>query len=197
VPGASPGDRLGRLVYDAVGVGRGYLDIGDTQMRIMTPALWRLTWAATLLCGSALGATAREIHVAMSGNDSGNGSPENPLLTIGKASEIAQPGDVITVHEGTYREWVKPVRGGTDDDHRITWRAAPGERAVVKGSERVGSWVRETNGVWRVELPNAFFGDYNPYALKKESASLLSNRGGCKVWASVMRVTYNGLQNRQ
>ncbi|MHC4400631.1 MAG: right-handed parallel beta-helix repeat-containing protein [Planctomycetota bacterium] len=98
-------------------------------------------------------ASAREIHVAKTGSDSGPGDQSSPYLTIGKAAEAAQPGDTVTVHAGTYREWVKPVRGGS-------------EEAVIKGSERISSWVREKEGVWKAELPNSFFGDYNPYALQ-------------------------------
>jgi hypothetical protein len=69
------------------------------------------------------------------------------------------------VHAGTYREWVKPARGGTGEDKRIIYRAAPGEEVVIKGSERISTWIGE-GGVWRVELPAAFFGGYNPYALQ-------------------------------
>jgi hypothetical protein len=72
----------------------------------------------------------------------------------------------MTVHTGTYREWVKPARGGTSGSKRIIYRAAPGEKAVIKGSERITSWKRQAGGVWKVELPNTFFGEYNPYALK-------------------------------
>ena len=141
------------------------LGFGDTRMTLTTPTIFRLACLATLLYASALCASAREIHVAKTGDDAGDGSQERPYLTIAKASEVAQPGDVITVHAGTYREWVKPVRGGTGEDNRITYRAAPGEEATIKGSERITSWTREGGGVWKVELPNAFFGDYNPYAL--------------------------------
>lgn len=109
--------------------------------------------------------TAREIHVATTGSDSGPGDQDNPYLTVNKAASAAQPGDTVTVHEGTYREWVKPVRGGTSEEKRIVFRAAPGEKVVIKGSERVTSWVSESDGVWKVELPNGFFGDHNPYAL--------------------------------
>jgi len=109
---------------------------------------------------------AREIHVAKTGSDSASGAQASPYLTIGKAAQVAQPGDTVTVHAGTYREWVKPVRGGTSEAKRITYRAAPGEQVFVKGSERITSWRPEGNGVWKVELPNSFFGDYNPYALQ-------------------------------
>ena len=135
-------------------------------MRLTAPAICRWTCLAMLLFSGALDASAREIHVAKTGDDSGSGSQERPYLTITKASEVAQPGDRVTVHAGTYREWVKPVRGGTGEDNRITYRAAPGETATIKGSERITSWTRERDGVWKVELPNSFFGEYNPYALK-------------------------------
>jgi hypothetical protein len=109
---------------------------------------------------------AREIHVAKTGSDSDFGSHTRPYLTINKAVSVAQRGDTVTIHSGTYREWVKPVRGGTGENKRIIYRAAPGEKVVIKGSERITSWTRQSDGVWKVELPNLFFGEYNPYALK-------------------------------
>jgi len=111
------------------------------------------------------GISAREIHVSKPGNDSAPGSEAQPYLTISKAASVAQPGDTVVVHAGTYREWVKPVRGGADDAKRITYRTAVGEEVLVKGSERITSWTLEAEGIWKVELPNSFFGDYNPYAL--------------------------------
>ena len=113
--------------------------------------------------GAEVGAS--EIYVAKTGSDSASGSHDNPYLTINKAASVAQPGDTIIVHAGTYREWVKPIRGGTDESKRITYRAAKGEEVIIKGSERITSWTREAGGVWKVELPKSFFGEYNPYAL--------------------------------
>lgn len=109
---------------------------------------------------------AREVHVSEAGRDSASGNHTRPYLTISKAASVAQPGDTIIVHAGTYREWVKPIHGGTDDSKRITYRTAPGEKVVIKGSERITSWTRQAGGVWKVELPNSFFGEYNPYALE-------------------------------
>ena len=110
-------------------------------------------------------ASAREIHVAKAGSDANPGSRESPYLTIGKAAEVTRPGDTVIVHGGTYREWVKPSRGGKDENSRITYRAAAGEEVLLKGSERIASWVDQSRGVWMVQLPQRFFGDYNPYAL--------------------------------
>ena len=111
-------------------------------------------------------ASGREIHVAKTGSDSGTGEGDSPYVTIGKAAAAARPGDTVTVCAGTYREWVKPARGGTSERRRITYRALPGDEVLIKGSERVTSWVHKEGGVWEVKLPNGFFGGYNPYALK-------------------------------
>lgn len=108
---------------------------------------------------------SREIHVSETGSDSAPGTEARPYRTINKAASVAQPGDTVIVCGGTYREWVKPPRGGTDEDNRITYRAAPGHFVFIKGSERITSWTDEGHGVWEVELPNSFFGEYNPYAL--------------------------------
>jgi hypothetical protein len=111
------------------------------------------------------GIRATEIHVRQTGSDSASGSADYPYLTINKAASVAQPGDTVIIHGGTYREWVKPVRGGTSESNRIRYRAAPGEEVLVKGSERVSTWTPEERGVWKVEVPNGLFADYNPYEL--------------------------------
>jgi len=116
--------------------------------------------ALTLVSATAW---AREFHVSVDGSDRNDGSRQRPLRTISAAARLAQPGDVITVHEGTYRERVTPPRGGLSDDERIVYRAAEGERVVIKGSEIVKGWERVRGDVWKVVLPNSFFGDSNPY----------------------------------
>jgi hypothetical protein len=108
--------------------------------------------------------SAKEFHVSKSGSDLYDGSILRPFLTITEASKHAFPGDLITVHEGTYREWINPLRGGESDSKRIVYRAAKGEIVKIKGSERINAWEKVENGVWRVIIPNTFFGDYNPYS---------------------------------
>ena len=114
------------------------------------------------LCLNA--AADREYHVAVTGNDTNDGSAAAPLRTISAAAALAQPGDTVTVHEGVYREWVNPPRGGESDAKRITYQAAPGEKVAVKGSEVVTGWEKVQNDTWKVTVPNSLFGDYNPYA---------------------------------
>jgi len=125
-----------------------------------------LLTACLVIALGAQGSAAREIHVATTDNDSATGTKDAPYLTICQAASVAQPGDTVIVHAGTYREWVKPPRGGTSEDQRITYRTAAGQEVLVKGSQRVTSWTAEGGGVWKAEMPNEFFGDYNPYALK-------------------------------
>ena len=118
-----------------------------------------------LLAASWLvGASAAELHVAPAGNDADRGSRRAPLRTIQRAADLAQPGDTITVHSGTYRERVNPPRGGDSDRRRIVYRAAPGTTVEIKGSEVVSGWVRLEHDTWTVALPNTFFGNFNPYA---------------------------------
>jgi len=106
---------------------------------------------------------ATEYHVSKKGSDSNDGSASKPFLTISEAINHAYPGDIITVHEGIYREWINPLRGGTGDAERIVYQAAPGEKAEIKGSEIIQGWKKEGKGVWKVEIDNSFFGEYNPY----------------------------------
>jgi alpha-N-arabinofuranosidase len=105
-----------------------------------------------------------EYHVSVNGPEAGDGSPVAPFRTIASAARAARPGDVITVHEGTYRERIAPPRGGESDALRIVYQAAPGEKVSIKGSEVVKDWVRVQDDTWKVTLPNSFFGDFNPYS---------------------------------
>lgn len=124
-----------------------------------------LVLAAVFLVASApVVYAARELHVSVDGDDANDGTQASTLRTISAAAGLAQPGDVITVHEGVYRERVTPPRGGESDTQRIVYQAAPGEHVAIKGSEIVTGWENAGHDTWKVVLPNTFFGDYNPYA---------------------------------
>jgi alpha-N-arabinofuranosidase len=109
---------------------------------------------------------AREYHVSTNGSNAYVGTREKPLRTISAAAKRAQPGDVVVVHEGTYRERIDPPRGGTSDQQRIVYRAAPNARVVIKGSEVVEDWQHVEENVWKAAVPNSLFGKTNPYRQK-------------------------------
>jgi hypothetical protein len=106
---------------------------------------------------------AKEYHVSVNGSNTNSGSLAKPFKTITAAVSYAYPGDTITVHLGTYREWINPLRGGENDSKRILYRAAPGEKVELKGSEVISGWKKVKEGVWTVSIPDTFFGNYNPY----------------------------------
>jgi hypothetical protein len=124
-------------------------------------------------------------NTATHADDNGPGSKARPFRTISKAAQILQPGERVVIASGTYRECIRPARGGTDPSHMISYEAAPGAKVFVKGSEILqGGWQQETvplgfrgpggqpGGntpgvtVWRHDLTGALFPDaYQPFAL--------------------------------
>ena len=127
------------------------------KMKRMKTIVAATVWSAGLL-------NAAELHVSPAGNDQNTGSREKPFLTISAAANVAQPGDVVTVHAGVYREQINPPRGGTSDTNRITYQAAPGEKATITGSEKVKGWEKVSGDTWKAIIPNKFFNGFNPYA---------------------------------
>jgi len=112
---------------------------------------------------NAIAVNGKEYHVAKTGDNKNEGSSSSPLLTIQAAAELAQPGDVITVHEGIYRERVNPPRGGNSNVERIIYQAADSEVVIIKGSEVVKEWRHVSENTWIATIPNSFFGVFNPF----------------------------------
>ncbi len=103
------------------------------------------------------------MQIYVSGNvlRSGDGTVEHPYKTIQEAALSAKAGDVVLVAPGIYREWVRPVSSGTESA-RIKYMSTARGEAVITGAERLGGWESFEN-IWRVRIPNSYFGDYNPY----------------------------------
>lgn len=118
-------------------------------------------------------AFAVELHVAIKGSDVNQGTRQSPFRTIQHAAEAAQPGDVVTVHQGVYRERVNPPRGGTSATMRITYQAAPGEQATLTGSEPMKGWEKVAGDTWKVTVPHSYFGKFNPSLCRSNSRRLV------------------------
>ena len=102
----------------------------------LTTTLLLAPLAAGLVCQAA------EFHVTTNGSDANRGTKSAPFRSIQHAAEVAQPGDVVTVHAGTFRERINPPRGGSSDAQRIVYQAAPGEHVEIKGSEAIKGWAK-------------------------------------------------------
>ena len=119
--------------------------------------------SSALVLTSVCTVNAIQYHVSANGADSNPGSQMAPFRTIQHAADAAMPGDVVTVHEGIFREQISPPRGGESDEKRIVYQASPGEKVIIKGSEVVTDWKPVQGNVWKAVLPNSFFGDFNPF----------------------------------
>ncbi len=98
-------------------------------------------------------------------SDQNSGTSEKPLLTIGKAVEMAMPGDTIYVKEGVYRECLAPERGGKAGAP-INYVAEPGGRVIVSGAN---FWNPEWEplsgfaGVFQAGWRESDFEGWNPF----------------------------------
>ena len=103
-----------------------------------------------------------QIYVSQSVVRSGDGTRNHPFRFIQEAADIAQPGDVVIVAPGIYREFVHPTNSGTKDQPIIYCSTEP-LAAVITGAEVIKEWEPFKGDVWKVSIPNNMFGNYNPY----------------------------------
>lgn len=132
----------------------------DTLARACSTVLVGVGFLAFLWCCESV--HAAEYFVSPFGSDSASGSASSPWRTIQRAADVAMPGDVITIREGTYREWVKPVNAGRADAP-ITYRAEKTGSVIVTGADSVAGWTRRSDGLWTVRINYDTFGGLNPF----------------------------------
>ncbi|MBI2895699.1 MAG: hypothetical protein HYY06_19235 [Deltaproteobacteria bacterium] len=88
-------------------------------------------------------ATVRAEEWFVEADGSGGGTADDPFGSVQDGLDVAGPGDVITVREGTYSESLRTVRGGTE--------AAP---IVLRRDPARGPTILSSSGrVLRVEHP--------------------------------------------
>jgi len=74
--------------------------------------------------------SAEVYFVAPEGNDQNPGTQAMPWQTIGKANASVQPGDVIYLRQGRYRETIQPVNSG-EENQPIIFSGFEDELAVI------------------------------------------------------------------
>ncbi len=106
--------------------------------------------AALVPIGFAAELVVNGPHEAAS--DGNPGTPERPLKTILAAATRVKPGDTVLIHGGEYRETVIVTTSGAENAP-IVFEAAPGETPVIKGSDVIKDWQRDSEDVWKTTLP--------------------------------------------
>ena len=105
-------------------------------------------------------------------SDENPGSRDKPFLTINKAAQVAGPGERVVVASGVYRELIEPRLGGEGPEKMISYEAAPGAMAIVKGSRIFKpEWIKSIKGdrTHSAALPDELFGSYNPFLTENAS----------------------------
>lgn len=75
------------------------------------------------------------------------GYPAVPLASLAKACELAQPGEIVVLRGGVYRDALRPKNDG------VTFRAMKGETVTISGADLIEDWRREGDGCWSAPLP--------------------------------------------
>lgn len=64
---------------------------------------------------------------------------DDQVRTISKAASLAEPGDMVIIHSGVYREAVTIEKSGLPDSP-ITFQAATGAVVIMTGADRITEW---------------------------------------------------------
>ena len=71
-------------------------------------------------------------------SDENPATAEKPLKTIGKALSMAQPGDSIVLHQGTYRERIELPKG--EPQRPISIESATDAEVIISGADVIDQW---------------------------------------------------------
>jgi hypothetical protein len=99
-----------------------------------------------------LAPSGTEYYVSVQGDDQNPGTREAPFRHIQRFADIAKPGDICLVREGTYRETVRPKHGGRTGDP-IRYVAYPGEKVTISGTEPItGQWSIYKGSIYQTKV---------------------------------------------
>ena len=91
----------------------------------------------------------RTLHVSQKqGTLDGDGSEAKPFLTIAQAVPFATPGTKVVIHEGVYRETVRPLFSGKSPEEMVMFCGAEGEQVEITGAEIFHGDFKESEG-WK------------------------------------------------
>jgi parallel beta-helix repeat protein len=77
---------------------------------------------------------SRYYYVSTQGHDSDPGTKAFPFQTIGKAANLAKPGDVVLIRAGIYYEDVKPLHSGEPEKY-ITYQSEGNGDVIIDAND--------------------------------------------------------------
>jgi len=118
--------------------------------------------AATFSLGeSAHGAVMKTLHVSPEGDDAAPGTEAKPLATIGRVRDLVREinrrmtGDIVVILRGGMYTLDEPLvfdhRDSGTNGHKVIYRSAPGEQAVLSGGRVITGWQPDGDGRWKAK----------------------------------------------
>jgi hypothetical protein len=116
-----------------------------------------VAFMALAVCSPLFAATHEVAQQHPQASDDGPGTPDRPWKTLAGAAQRVEPGDVVLIRAGVYRERVLVKTSGTAEKP-IRFVAAPGEHVVLSGADRLTGWQRADSEqpVYSVAWPHRF-----------------------------------------
>ncbi len=105
---------------------------GLAQIPIPTPPPTLISNRCSAYAAPMVPSPLRTFYInAFSGSDSNNGlTPTTAWLTLSKANNLAQPGDLFLLRGTFTNQWINPANSGTSVN-KITYRKESGQAAVI------------------------------------------------------------------
>lgn len=123
-------------------------------------------------------------------SDENPGTAERPFKTISRAAQGVEPGDVVVVKAGLYREGVALRRSGRPGQP-ILFVADPPGSVVITGADPIDGWERMPGEepIYRVPWPHRFVIDHLP-----DGTPVEHHPRDCPLWGRAEQVIVDGHQ---
>jgi len=133
-----------------------------TGFRLSIALLTCLVSLAVLALGeTACGDVMKTLHVSPGGDDANPGTQSRPFATIQKARDAVREknrnmtGDVAVILRGGTYSISEPIvfdhRDSGTGGHKIVYRSAEGEQAVISGGRAITGWQPDAGGRWKAK----------------------------------------------
>ena len=94
-----------------------------------------------------------DYFVSVQGSDENPGTIGSPFLTIQKAADIVEGGDVINIMEGSYREQITLDGVSGSDGAPILFKSFDNDRVVIDGTKLISTaWTAHQGNIWKTQI---------------------------------------------